>query len=119
VKGPKEQDLVNACLQLLALRNVFAWRNNSGAFVLGEGAARRFFRAGKVGGSDVLAVLPPAGQLLAIECKRPGGKGPTAAQAAFLDSVRAAGGEAAVIRDVAELVQLLDGLQRPALGGLG
>jgi hypothetical protein len=110
VKKPREQDLVNACLQLLKLRGVFAWRNNSGAFVLGEGKGRRFFRAGLVGGSDILGVLHPTGQLLAVEVKRPGGK-PTPQQQAFLDAVRAAGGVAAVVRDVAELVALLDGLE--------
>ena len=45
MKAPREQDLVAACLQLLRLRGVFAWRNNSGAFVLGEGKRRRFFRS--------------------------------------------------------------------------
>jgi hypothetical protein len=47
---------------------------------------------------------------LAVECKQPGNK-PTAQQAAFLAADEAAGGLAVVIRDVAELVQLLDGLQ--------
>jgi hypothetical protein len=109
VKAPREQDLVNACLRLLRLRGVYAWRNNSGAFVLGQGKGRRFFRAGLVGSSDILGVLPPSGRLLAVEVKRPGGR-PTPHQQAFLDQVRAAGGVAAVVRDVADLGAMLDRL---------
>jgi hypothetical protein len=107
MKASHESDLVRQILQLLALRRVPAWRNNSGAFVLGTGKARRFFRAGVKGGADVLAVLPPGGRLLAIEAKV-GRNAPTADQRAFLDAVESAGGLAVVVRDVAELVQLLD-----------
>ena len=41
MKAPREQDLVAACLQVLRLRGVFAWRNNSGAFVLGKAVGVR------------------------------------------------------------------------------
>jgi hypothetical protein len=54
------------------------------------------------GASDILAVLPPAGRLLAIECKQPG-KRPTADQRAFLDAVAAAGGVALVVEDLGQL----------------
>jgi hypothetical protein len=109
MKKPRESDVLAACLQLLRLRGVFAWRNNSGAFVLGDGKGRRFFRAGLPGSADILGVLP-GGRFLAVEVKRPGGK-PTPPQRAFLAAVEAAGGVSTVIRDVAELVALLDGLQ--------
>jgi hypothetical protein len=49
VKAPRASALVAACLQLLRLRGVLAWRNNAGAFALGEGPGRRFFRAGTKG----------------------------------------------------------------------
>jgi hypothetical protein len=96
-------------LQLLKLRGVLAWRNNSGAFVLGKGKGRRFFRAGLVGSSDILGCLPAGGRLLAVECKLPGGK-LTPHQQAFLEAVRACCGVAAVVCDMKELVALLDGL---------
>jgi hypothetical protein len=118
MKAAREQDLVAACLTLLSLRGVFAWRNNSGAFVLGQGQGRRFFRAGLVGSADILGLLPPAGRFLALECKV-GRNKPTAQQAAFLAAVEAAGGLSLVVYDVAELVRLLDGLSaagRPRRG---
>jgi hypothetical protein len=93
-------------LQLLALRGVFAWRNNSGAFVIREAGRRRFVRAGLVGGSDILGVLP-GGRFLAVPGNRP-----TAAQRAFLDQVTAAGGLALVGYDVAELSRFLDGSKK-------
>ncbi len=110
MRRPTETDLVRQCLDLLKLRGVYAWRNNSGAFVLGKGSGRRFFRAGAKGSADVIGVLPGSGRFLAVECKV-GSNQPTADQVAFLDAVRAAGGVAVVIRDVAELVALLDDLQ--------
>jgi hypothetical protein len=67
----------------------------------------RLVRYGTPGAADVLGVLPPAGRLLALECKRPGGK-LTAAQAAFLGHVRAAGGLAVVVRDVRDLQRALE-----------
>jgi hypothetical protein len=107
MRAPREQDTVRACLQLLQLRGIFAWRNNSGAFVLGRARNRRFFRAGTPGGSDILGVLP-GGRFLAVEVKRPRGM-PTPRQQMFLAAVEAAGGVAVVIRDVGELAALLNG----------
>jgi hypothetical protein len=75
---------------------------NTGAFVVGKGAARRFFRAGVKGGADIWGVLPPTGRLLCVETKRPGKK-PTIEQEAFLEGIRAAGGVALVVSDVAAL----------------
>ena len=106
LKKPSEQSIVNACLQLLALRGAFAWRVNQGAMKVG----RRFVRFNHAEGiSDIVGVLPagtfwlprldggstvmcqsvPAGRTIAVECKRPGlGKKsrPDPHQQAFLDS---------------------------------
>jgi hypothetical protein len=102
MKAPREQDLVKPALQLLALRGVFAWRNNSGAICATSNGKRRFVRFGGMPGSaDVLGVLP-GGRFLGIELKKPGGK-PTAKQEAFLAAVRAAGGVAWVVSSLAEL----------------
>lgn len=64
-----ETDLVRACLQLLALRGIFAWRNNTG--VMRRGA--HVYWVGLKGSSDILGLLPD-GRFLAIECKRPGNR---------------------------------------------
>jgi hypothetical protein len=95
--------VLKACLDLLRLRGVLAWRNNSGAL---RDATGRPVRFGAVGSPDILAV-GPHGRLWAIECKAPGRK-PTAAQRAFLGAVEAAGGLAVVVSDVRELVEVLD-----------
>ena len=112
VPRPTEQSIVNACLQLLALRGAFAWRVNQGA-VKTDG---RFIRFNRVEGcSDVIGTLPPGkfhagGRFLAVECKRPGlGKRsrPEPHKQAFLDRVSACGGLALCVTGVAELDALL------------
>jgi hypothetical protein len=116
VRAPRESDLVAQCLALLQLRRIPSWRVNSGAAVFpatGTGR-RRFVRfASAKGLSDIIGLLPAAagaaaGRFLAIETKLPGRK-LTADQAAFLERVRAAGGLALVVTDVAELQAALDG----------
>lgn len=97
MKASRETDLVRACLELLQLRGVYAWRNNSGGAVMGK----RFVRFGKKGSADILGVLG-GGRILAVECKMPGRK-PSPDQRAFLDAIAAAGGLALVVRNVGQL----------------
>ena len=127
IAKPTEQSIVNACLQLLALRGVFAWRVNQGAVKTGK----RFVRFNRVEGiSDIVGVMPtavivpgvacsnsidarrvtvsgvPGGRMIAVECKRPGlGKRskPEPHQQAFLDSVTKCGGLALCVTDVRDL----------------
>lgn len=93
-----ETQLVRACLDYLAARGIYAWRNSTGATKIGE----RFLRFGKVGSADILALIPPTGRLAAIECKNGRGK-TTPAQEAFLEAIRANGGLAVVVRSVDDL----------------
>jgi hypothetical protein len=110
MKAPRETDLVRACLQLLRVRGVCAWRANSGALSVQRGGRRHVYRfAGVRGLSDILGILPPAGRFLAVECKMRGRK-LTAHQQGFLDAIRAAGGVALVITDVGQLQAELTGL---------
>jgi hypothetical protein len=70
-------------------------------------AGREFWTfRGLPGVSDVLAILPPGGRLLAVECKLPG-REPTGLQQAFLDAVARAGGVGIVVRDLNDLVAAL------------
>lgn len=104
----READVLSGCLQLLKLRGVTAWRtNNVGVYDPNRKCHRTF--KGRKGISDVLGILPPGGRLLAVECKRPGGKA-TRDQIAFLSEVRAAGGVAVVVDDVVQLDELLTDL---------
>jgi hypothetical protein len=106
IKLPSESVVLAGCLQLLKLAGVFCWRANTGGAYMDGGGRRRFVRFGPVGCADILAALPPAGKLLAVECKRPGGKA-TPSQRAFLQAVNDAGGLGVVIDDVQQLEELL------------
>jgi len=93
--------LVRAVLELLRLRGLVAWQNNTGAVNIG----RRYVRFGARGLPDVLAVLP-GGRLLALEVKTGGGR-LTADQRAARDNLRAAGALVWEVRDLGELDALL------------
>lgn len=97
-----ETQLVNACLDLLVMFGVFAWRNNTGATKIGD----RFIRFGMKGASDILGVLP-GGRFLAVECKMPKGK-TSEAQDEFLAGVNASGGLGIVVRSVDELAEKIE-----------
>lgn len=110
----REAVVLDQCLELLKIRNVFHWRQNVGGMELQDPWGHlRYVRFGQPGISDILAILPrhsqKPGVLLALEVKRPGGK-TTAAQDRFLQNVRDQGGEAHVIDDVVKLDELLTDL---------
>src|SRR3954452_20410775 len=96
----RESDVLSACLQWLALKRVFHWRQNQGAIPLPRGGFRRF--VGIKGLPDVLAIIPRdyedtrrGRQRLAVFCgieiKKPGAK-PRPEQQAFLEHLNALGG---------------------------
>jgi hypothetical protein len=94
-------DLVAACLHLLALHGVRAWRNNTTGVFDPERKRFRTF-SGRKGVSDILGIIPPAGRLVAVECKS--GKGKLSSeQRAFLDDIAAAGGVAVCARSLDDL----------------
>jgi len=108
IRRGTESDLVRALLQLLQLRGVFAWRTQTAGVRRTDRRGRSFWTfAGLRGVADILAVVPPRGQLLAIEAKQPG-RGPSAAQLLFAAAVRAAGGLAFICHSVAELETFLE-----------
>jgi hypothetical protein len=109
-----ERDVLAAVLELLEHHPRVAWcrRFNTGAtkFTGADGKTRWVSFAFR-GCSDVLGQLRPVppnpiGAFLAIECKRDGEK-PTEEQAAFLDTVSAAGGTAFVARSVDDVMRAL------------
>jgi hypothetical protein len=106
---PAPNDLVRDCLGLLALRGVRAWRNNTGA----GGTEGRFLRFGAgAGGPDILAILPPSGRLLGVECKTDSGR-LAPAQRAWHEAARAAGAAVLVVRSIDELDHHLRELSCP------
>lgn len=97
--------LVKSCLDLLRLRGIFAFRvNTTGVY----DTARKVFRTfqGTKGVSDIVAVVPRTGRIIALECKHGTGR-LSPDQRAFLDNVTSAGGLALVIRDVLDLDRAL------------
>jgi len=105
MKKPTESALVKACLELLHLRGIFAWRQNQGVIPLPGGGFRRF--VGLRGLSDIVGLLPPAARVLCVECKMPDGV-LSPEQKAFLDRVRQLGGLSLVVRSIRELEIALD-----------
>lgn len=111
----KESSVLAACLELLSLRGILAWRNNSGATLAESHGRKRLIRYGLKGSSDIIGILPRTGRFLAVETKRPAVpalgqkvgtlRGP---QRAFLAAVMDAGGVAVCVSDVAALSAVLD-----------
>ncbi len=103
-----ERDVQKAVLQYLQLCPHIAWaqRFNTGAasssYTTKEGRThKRFVRFGFTGCSDILGQMK-SGHLLAIECKRKGGKA-TDSQEAFLQTVSDNNGLAIIAMDVGDV----------------
>jgi len=102
----REQAIQQQILARLgALPGLTMWRNNSGALVDQRGQLVRY---GQPGSADLLGVAGPAGRLVALEVKRPGGR-QTDLQRAWQGMVERHGGIYLVVTSVDEAVQ---GLRR-------
>lgn len=103
-----ESDIQRAILAALTLRRIWCWRVNSGAMVVGEGAARRFVKLSPPGTPDILGVLPDgSGCLFGLEVKTATGK-QSAAQIAWQKRAEASGVRYRVVRSVAEALAAID-----------
>lgn len=110
IRKPTEADVLRACLQLLAVRGVFAWRNNSGNVPVGN----RLVRLAPPGTPDILGILP-GGRLLAVEVKTATGK-LRPSQRAWAEAARGLGAAVLLARSAGELDdQLKDLLRGPTL----
>jgi hypothetical protein len=108
--GPSEADVQRAVLKVLKMHPSVAWAERFNSRVVDVTDARsktgvRPMRMAFKGCSDVLGQLKD-GRLMAIECKRPGGK-LTDEQAAFLTTVNAHGGLGIVADSVDTLLRYL------------
>jgi hypothetical protein len=97
LSGP-ESEVLRACLDYLAARGIFAWRNNTGGARV-EG--NRFIRFGVKGSPDILGVMPD-GRILCVECKSAKGR-LTREQREFGEAVLRRGGVYVVARGVEDL----------------
>ena len=66
-----EVHLLKACLHYLHLKGCKAWENKTGAWKTKTG---RLITYGYPGSPDILAILPPHGRLLGVECKMKGNR---------------------------------------------
>lgn len=100
----KSESIVQAeCLQLLALYNVYHWRQNTGAYKVGG----RMVRSSSINGiADILGILPD-GRFLAIECKREKGGIVSEKQKEFLGNIKKNNGVALVVSDSRQLEEFL------------
>lgn len=98
-----ESEVLASCLELLERLRIAHWRCNTGGM---RGGGERYIRFGEPGQPDVLAVLPPAGRLLALECKSRTGR-LRDAQRAWLERAEAAGAVVCVARSIDDLVRAL------------
>lgn len=104
-QGPREHtSLVNDAVTFLLTQGIPAWKNQSGMIpTMNHRTGKRYLiRLGVKGGSDVIACLPPNGQLLALEIKQ-GKDKLRPEQQKFLDAIRKVGGKTLVIRSLEEL----------------
>lgn len=92
----READVLAACLELLRMRGIVHWRNNTGATKIGG----RYVRFGTPGSPDIVACIE--GRFVGIEVKRPGGKLSKAQEAVGMSLVNS-GGIYLVVQDVKEL----------------
>lgn len=108
-----EREVLAACLSYLRMRGIPAWRMNVGAVEAQYQGKGRFVRFGVKGMSDIIGIIPfegtRYGAMLAVECKGPKGR-LRPEQAAFLETIRSAGGIALVVRGVHELAKAIDQL---------
>jgi hypothetical protein len=98
----KETELVSSAIAYLRARGAIAWRNQSGR-ILGAYKGKPWaVKLGQPGLPDVFAVFGPPLRLLAVECKRAGGR-LRPAQAQMLEQLRARGVHVVVAFDMREL----------------
>lgn len=93
-----ETEIVKSCLDYLALKKVFAYRSNTGAFQNAKGG---FYRFGAVGSSDIIAIIGD-GKYLGIEVKNKGRQ--TENQKLFQQAVEKAGGLYWLVRSLDDLI---------------
>lgn len=109
-RGAPERMSLRAALHTLAVMGWKAWRTNVGAVRIKDASGERFARFGVEGLPDITGYTP-WGAHVAIEVKRPGNGSVsrlTDAQARHLDDVRQAGGVAAVVQTVDDVIETVD-----------
>jgi len=93
-----EKEIQKAILDYLQIKKIFAWRNNTGAFV----KDKHFYRFGLKGRADMRGILP-GGRFLAIEVKAKYGK-LRPEQEEFINTINHHGGLAFVAKSLDDVI---------------
>lgn len=96
-----EAETQNAILKYLAIKHIFHYRNNTGAFRTERGG---FYRFGEVGSPDIICVA--RGRYIGIECKSLTGK-LNDNQLDFKERLEEAGGMYIVARSLDDVTKIL------------
>jgi hypothetical protein len=99
LRDVKEDTVINAVKEYLALKQIPHYRINSGGLKTPRGQLVKF---GATGMSDIYAI-GPAGISIWIECKRPKGGRLSEAQKEFLDCINRNGGIGIVVNSIDSL----------------
>jgi hypothetical protein len=98
----KHGELVAACLNVLALKGIFAWKNQTGTLQVQS----RWVSFGTPGSPDIIGILP-GGRFIGVEVKV-GRDKVSRVQATFHEAIRYRGGVIVVVHDnVDELLQAI------------
>lgn len=108
-RQPTEHEIQKQILDWLKLKNIFHWRNNSGAMMSSYKGKSRFMRFGAVGSPDIFVLLK--GTLYGIEVKGPKGK-PTLEQLDFGNHMMLSGGKWFVVHSLDDFLAVLEGVNR-------
>ena len=99
-----EKDVQKTILDYLAVKKIFHYRNNSGAFISHYKGKERFMRFGAKGSTDIICVID--GKFIGIECKGTGGK-QNDNQIAFQQDLEKAGGKYILAFDLETVIEKL------------
>jgi hypothetical protein len=113
-KPKAETRVTSACLELLHAWGVFAWRNNTGAYVRDyartDGSqGKSFIRYGLKGSADIIGLTKINGRFLAVETKTVNGQ-LSDDQIEFKQRVKASGGLYILARSVEALEEQRDAI---------
>lgn len=90
MNGRRESEVLSGVISYLhSRRDVWFWRNNSGAASFSPGSFTRF---GIPGAADIIGVQAPYGRMFAVECKRELGGTVSKAQEAWGSNLERCGG---------------------------
>jgi len=92
----KESHIQRSVLDYLSLKNIFHYRQNTGAFKRDD----HFYQFGTKGSPDVVCVIN--GQYVGIECKSSTGK-QSDSQKDFQEQLEKAGGKYLIVRSLEDL----------------